>query len=176
GREISDERPSAMPQIPAAMNVPDAVPGIANPGQFWEQVGFLYQSGQDGIADPFAATGAIPAVTSSMRDMTDVRFEVPEFVADKCTGCSACWTQCPDSAIPGVVNTVEEILDAGIQRVEGNGSLDKVRQTVKHVGNAVRKILKKEKFTTFAPVLEQAWKTVSEKLEPNNEKREVLDA
>ena len=42
---------------------------------------------------------------------------VPQFVAEKCTGCSKCWVQCPDSAIPGVVNTVEEVLEAAIKTV-----------------------------------------------------------
>ena len=85
----------------------------ATRGRFWEQVCHLYKTGEDGIADPFAAISAIPAATSAIRDMTDIRFEVPEFIADKCTGCSQCWVQCPDAAIPGLVNTVEEVLDGG---------------------------------------------------------------
>ena len=46
--------------------------------------------------------------------MSAVRFNVPDFIAEKCTGCAKCWTQCPDSAIPGVVNTVEEVLEAAV--------------------------------------------------------------
>ncbi|MHC4164791.1 MAG: 2-oxoacid:acceptor oxidoreductase family protein, partial [Planctomycetota bacterium] len=101
----------AAPQIPPLLDRTGMCAGIAHTGRFWEQVGYLYSSGEDVLADPFAALSAIPAATSSIRDMTDVRFEVPKFVAEKCTGCAQCWTQCPDSAIPGVVNTVEEILE-----------------------------------------------------------------
>jgi pyruvate-ferredoxin/flavodoxin oxidoreductase len=48
--------------------------------------------------------------------MTDIRFEVPDFIPELCTGCSQCWVQCPDAAIPGVVNSVEQILDTAIAR------------------------------------------------------------
>jgi len=68
--------------------------------------------------NPFAAISAIPAATSTIRDMTNVRFEVPEFIPDKCTGCSQCWVQCPDAAIPGVVNDIPEVLEAAVRSVE----------------------------------------------------------
>jgi pyruvate-ferredoxin/flavodoxin oxidoreductase len=73
-------------------------------------------AGQDLIADPFAAISAIPAATGTVRDMTGIRFEVPDFIAEKCTGCSQCWIQCPDSAIPGLVNSVEDVIDTAIRR------------------------------------------------------------
>jgi pyruvate-ferredoxin/flavodoxin oxidoreductase len=47
--------------------------------------------------------------------MTGIRFEVPDFIAEKCTGCSQCWIQCPDSAIPGLVNSVEDVIDTAIR-------------------------------------------------------------
>ncbi|MHC4181264.1 MAG: 2-oxoacid:acceptor oxidoreductase family protein, partial [Planctomycetota bacterium] len=110
------------PQMPTELDGTGWRDGFGNPGRFWEQVAHLYKSGDEPIADPFAALSAIPAATSTIRDMTDVRFEVPEFVADKCTGCSQCWTVCPDAAIPGLVNTVEEIIDAAIITVSNGGS------------------------------------------------------
>ena len=88
-----------------------AAEGIGNPGRFWEQVCGVNAAGQDIIADPFAAISAIPAATGVVRDMTGIRFEVPQFLAEKCTGCSQCWVQCPDSAIPGLVSSVEEVID-----------------------------------------------------------------
>ena len=44
--------------------------------------------------------------------MTGIRFEVPSFVAEQCTGCAQCWTQCPDAAIPGLVSEVPGVLRA----------------------------------------------------------------
>ena len=42
----------------------------------------LYETGEEPVADPFAALSAIPAATGTFRDMTGIRFEVPEFIAE----------------------------------------------------------------------------------------------
>ncbi len=106
-----------IPLIPSAMAGAVAGKGIGNQGEFWNQVCAQYKTGNDVLADPFTAISAIPAATSTMRDMSAVRLLVPKFVPEHCTGCSKCWVQCPDSAIPGVVNTVEEILTSAIKTV-----------------------------------------------------------
>ena len=167
--------PTTGPQLPVLMSGAGWREGIGNPGRFWEQVGYLYKSGEDPIADPFAAISAIPAATSTIRDMTDVRFEVPEFVADRCTGCSQCWVVCPDAAIPGVVNTVDEVIDAAISVSSNGRSLDKVRQIKKHLANESRRIMKGVPFTTFAGVLSQAYKQVVDKLGWDAGRRRELD-
>jgi len=174
--EIQTTELGRIPQRPARLEGERAQPGMVNPGRFWEQVGFLYATGQDGIADPFAATSALPAATSTMRDMTDVRMEVPEFVAANCTGCGQCWTQCPDTAIPGVVNSVEEIFQAAIAGAPADGSRDRVRQIVKHLANESRRILRETPFTTFGDVAGAAYAAVAEKLELTPERRSALDA
>jgi pyruvate-ferredoxin/flavodoxin oxidoreductase len=107
--------------------------GIGNPGRFFEQVCSVYKAGEEPIADPFAAISAMPAVSSVIRDMTDIRFEVPDFIASKCTGCAQCWTQCPDSAIPGLVNSVEDLLETAIRSARNGRSLDRIGQVSKHL-------------------------------------------
>ncbi|MHC4342856.1 MAG: 2-oxoacid:acceptor oxidoreductase family protein, partial [Planctomycetota bacterium] len=173
--EESGTESASTPVMPTIMDGTKVKPGIGNPGRFWEQVCHLYKTGDDGIADPFAAISAIPAATSSIRDMTDVRFEVPRFVASKCTGCSQCWTQCPDSAIPGVVNSVEEVLEAAAQTAEKGQSLDRFRQIIKHVAGEARRIMSGVPFNTFPEVLSQAYKAVADKLATDPEKRIALD-
>ena len=165
----------ATPRMPAVLDGAGWRDGMGNPGRFWEQVAYLYKSGDDPIADPFAAISAIPAATSTIRDMTDVRFEVPEFIADKCTGCSQCWTVCPDAAIPGVVNTVEQVIDAAIIALSNGRSFDRMRQITKHLANESRRIMKGVPFTTYADVLSQAYKKVVEKLNWDAERRAALD-
>jgi pyruvate-ferredoxin/flavodoxin oxidoreductase len=165
----------AVPQMPGAMAVPAAQTGLAHPGRFWEQVGFLYRTGQDGIADPFAALGAMPAATSAIRDMTDVRFEVPDFIADKCTGCGQCWTQCPDAAIPGVVNRVDEVLQAAAACVAAERSVDRLRPALRPLGDEARRVLKAGPFTTFADALAEAYRKVADKLGYEAERRAALD-
>ncbi len=91
---------------------------------FWEQTGSLYLSGQgnNNIADPFLAISQIPASTGVFRDMTQIRFEHPIWHAENCTACGDCYTTCPDSAIPGLVNTISEVFNTIVTRIENNGA------------------------------------------------------
>ncbi|MEE8488642.1 MAG: 2-oxoacid:acceptor oxidoreductase family protein, partial [Gemmatimonadota bacterium] len=174
GTDEPGEHP--MPVLPKQLDVPEAQPGVGNPGRFWEQVcGFCATTGEDGIADPFAAIGAIPAATSSVRDMTNIRFEIPEFIADKCTGCSQCWVQCPDAAIPGMVNTVEEVIDAAIATASNGRSFNRLTQISGHLGRESRKIMQGIPFTTFGDVLKTAYQNVTEKLGWDVERRKAVD-
>ncbi|HWO88025.1 MAG TPA: 2-oxoacid:acceptor oxidoreductase family protein, partial [Gemmatimonadales bacterium] len=164
-----------LPVLPQAMESPLACPGVGNPGRFWEQVGFLYQIGADPIADPFAAMSAMPAASSAMRDMTHVRMEVPEFIPDRCTGCSQCWVQCPDAAIPGVVSEVEAVIEAAIASATDGRPLDRVRQIAKPLAREARRLLAGVPFTTFAAILSQAYGTVVDKMGLDPERRALLD-
>ncbi len=170
------EEAGSVPKIPAWLDRSNVREGLGHPGRFWEQVCHLYKTGCDGIADPFAAISAMPAASSSIRDMTHVRFEVPEFIPERCTGCSQCWVQCPDTAIPGVVNTVEEVLEAGIHSAATLHSFDRFRQISKHLSKEARRIMKGTPFHTFADVLSQSYANVIETLAPAPEKRAALDA
>jgi len=168
------ESPPVMPEILDGSGYRD---GIANPGRFWEQVGSLYSAGQDPIADPFTAISAMPASTSAMRDMTGLRFAVPEFVPEKCTGCGKCWTQCPDTAIPGVVNTVDELLRAAIKHVKSPDlPMNRLGQIVKHLDKEAHKILLGVPFHDIGKVLSLAYSNVIQKLAPAPARRAELDA
>jgi pyruvate-ferredoxin/flavodoxin oxidoreductase len=171
-----EDQTGAVLQMPAMLGGTNVEPGIAHGGRFWEQVCVLNKMGEDGIADPFAALSAIPAASSTIRDMTNVRFEVPEFIPDKCTGCSQCWVQCPDTAIPGVVNDVQEILEAAVRSLENGKRLDRVRQILKPLAGEARRVLKAVPFTTFADTLSTAYETVAGKLGLDPERRHALDA
>jgi len=175
--QARSQEAGAIPTMPAILDGSHVKPGLANPGRFWEQVCYLYRTGQDGIADPFAAISAIPAATSTIRDMTDVRFEVPDFIPANCTGCAQCWTQCPDAAIPGVVSDIDAVINAAVAAVGAEGrSLDRFRQIVKPLANESRRILKTVPFTTFADTLSQAYQNVWPKLNLDPERRAALDA
>lgn len=52
--------------------------------RFWEQTGQFYKTGKgnDIIADPFVGVSLIPAATGVFRDMTNIRFEHPQWVAE----------------------------------------------------------------------------------------------
>lgn len=158
------EEQGKVPQMPMLLDSPNAEQGPGNPGRFWEQVCSLCQMGQDGIADPFAAISAIPAATGAVRDMSGVRLEVPEFIAPNCTGCGQCWTQCPDSAIPGLVNSVEDVLTAAIDASVNGLRMERIRPLVKHWAREARKIIDQNPMTPLADVWAQSYRAVIDKL------------
>ena len=112
------------PTLPVMLKQqPEGDGGLSDIHRFWEQTGSFYMKGQgsDNLVDPFMGLSVIPAVTGVFRDMTGVRFEHPEWHAEKCTACGECYTQCPDSAIPGLVSTTTDILNTAIQKIEIGG-------------------------------------------------------
>jgi pyruvate-ferredoxin/flavodoxin oxidoreductase len=112
------------PSLPVMLkSMPEGDGGIADVHRFWEQTGSFYMKGQgsDNLVDPFIGMSVIPAVTGVYRDMTGVRFEHPEWNAENCTACGECFTQCPDSAIPGLVSTTTDVLNTAIQKIEIGG-------------------------------------------------------
>ncbi|HSH74070.1 MAG TPA: 4Fe-4S binding protein, partial [Longimicrobiales bacterium] len=166
---------AAVRRIPSLMDAPDAEEGWANPGRFFEQVCAVCAIGQDTIADPYAAVSAMPAASSSIRDMTGIRFEVPDFVAERCTGCSQCWVQCPDAAIPGLVTSVEDVFDTAVRHATNGRPLDHVRQVTKHLARESRKILKGVPFHTFGDVASTAFSNVVDKLGWDPDRRARLE-
>jgi pyruvate-ferredoxin/flavodoxin oxidoreductase len=74
----------------------------------------------------------MPAGSAMFRDMTGIRFQHPEWIAESCTACGKCYTVCPDTAIPGLVNEVGQILDTAVARVRKNGD------SVQHLPKAAR--------------------------------------
>lgn len=167
--------PGLVPHIPATLNLLDAEPGIGNPGRFWEQVCSLCAIGQDGIADPFAAISAIPAATGVVRDMSGVRMEIPSFVAANCTGCAQCWTQCPDAAIPGLVNSAEEVLNAVIGNTDNGDRLERLRPVTKPWGKEVQKLLVLEPSLAVPEAFARAYQVVADKMPWNAERRAATD-
>src|SRR5215831_20684753 len=59
-------------------------------------------------ADLSVARSLIPAGTATLRDFSYIAPEIPEYIADNCTGCMDCVTECPDTAILGKVLSEKE--------------------------------------------------------------------
>ncbi|HSC58188.1 MAG TPA: 2-oxoacid:acceptor oxidoreductase family protein, partial [Gemmatimonadales bacterium] len=174
GEVAGTDTVATVPHIPAALDVVDAAPGIANPGRFWEQVCTLCALGQDGIADPFAAISAIPAATGTVRDMSGVRMEVPQFVAANCTGCAQCWTQCPDAAIPGLVNAPDEVLAALVGAL-ADAAFDPLRPLLKPWGRETQRLLAREPTLAVPDAFAKAYVTVADKMGWDAERRAATD-
>jgi len=134
--------------------------GIADRQRFFDQVYDLYRHGQEPIADPFAALSAIPAATGTFRDMTDIRFEVPEWNPQNCTGCGNCWTQCPDSAIPGLVIEFEKLLETAIRHAGADQPLTELPELVEALAAESRSLIDSVPDAVYADVLALAYKNV----------------
>jgi pyruvate-ferredoxin/flavodoxin oxidoreductase len=119
--------------------LPEAGGSISDVHRFWEQTGSFYASGQgeENLADPYIALSLMPASTGVFRDMTKIRFDYPQYVPENCTACGDCYSVCPDSAIPGLVNDIAEVFASAITRIERQG------QPTMHLRRAVRDVEKK---------------------------------
>lgn len=150
---------------------------IANIHRFWNQTGNLYSNGNSPknlTADPFIALGVIPAASGIFGDMTANRVQHPSWIPESCTACGNCYSACPDSAISGLINTVSEVFETNIKRIEKSG------HSVKHLRRAVRTVEKKYHAlsadksigTTLDPIFAKAiGDTIKEYAEP--ERQEV---
>jgi pyruvate-ferredoxin/flavodoxin oxidoreductase len=112
------------PRLPVMVKpLPQSKAPMTDIHRFWEQTGSFYARGMgnDNLADPFIGLGVMPPSSALFRDMTGIRFEHPEWVPENCTACGNCYTVCPDTAIPGLVNEVGQVLDTVVSRVRKNG-------------------------------------------------------
>lgn len=150
-KSVADGATAAARKAPA---VPLALKGMAESRaalsdihRFWSHTGNLYIAGKanDILADPFTGLSLMPAASGVFRDMTQIRFEYPHWLPEHCTACGDCYTVCPDSAIPGLVNTVGEVLDTAVRRIETAG------KPTRHLRRANRTLEKKLR-TAIEPI------------------------
>ncbi|MCR9017499.1 2-oxoacid:acceptor oxidoreductase family protein [Aquiflexum gelatinilyticum] len=142
GLQTEKSNGQLIPVIPTMLkDAPKSQSNLTDIHRFWEQTGSFYQSGRgnDNLTDPFIGLSVIPAATSVFRDMTGIRFEHPEWVADNCTACGNCYTICPDTAIPGLVSELSDVLDTVLKRVKRNhDKLEFLPKTVKQIEPKIR--------------------------------------
>jgi pyruvate-ferredoxin/flavodoxin oxidoreductase len=135
---VSDKQLSqALKEIPIPIMVklqPKSQAPATDIHRFWEQTGNFYLRGManDNLTDPFIGLSLMPAVSALFRDMTGIRFQHPHWIAENCTGCGDCYTVCPDTACPGLVNDIGQVLDTITSRVKQQHS------DVKHLPKASR--------------------------------------
>lgn len=121
GAQTEKSNGHATPPIPSMLkDSPVSASKLSDIHRFWEQTGNFYQTGQgnDNLTDPFIGLSVMPAASSLFRDMTGIRFEHPEWIANNCTACGNCYTVCPDTAIPGLVSELSDVLDTILKRVK----------------------------------------------------------
>ncbi len=149
------------PELPAMVKrLPQGRQAATDIHRFWAQTGNFYQRGQgnQNLADPFISLGTIPAATAMFRDMTGIRFQHPEYIPENCTACGKCYTVCPDSAIPGLVNEVSQVLDTALSRLQKAGEkLDYLPRAVRMLEPNLRGLLQQASDTdSIMPLVHEA--------------------
>ncbi len=112
--------------------------------RFWDQVGVLYRRGDEArlTPDPYLATGAVPALAGSLRQVDRGRSVLPAFEPALCTGCGECWSACPDGAIAPVVLGAGQLLDQAMARARRAGkSVDALRMAASKIAAGVNQEL-----------------------------------
>lgn len=149
--EITDKVPGAgsaeksngeaLPIPTMLKSIPKSESNLSDIHRFWEQTGNFYAQGMgnDNLTDPFIGLSVMPAVTSLFRDMTGIRFEHPEWIPNNCTACGDCYTACPDTAIPGLVSDLSDVLDTVVKRVKKNhGKVEFLPKAVRQMEGKIR--------------------------------------
>jgi pyruvate-ferredoxin/flavodoxin oxidoreductase len=132
------------PGLPVMLKaLPEGDGGITDVHRFWEQTGVFYATGRgsDNLVDPQMALSLMPASTGVYRDMTQIRFDYPKYIPENCTACGNCFAVCPDSAIPGLVNSVSDIFAMAIARVERGLPTQHLRRETRNVEKRLRELI-----------------------------------
>ena len=156
------------PMMPTrARTLPASSTPVTDIHRYWEETGSLYASGlgNDNLADPFTALSAMPASTSLFRDMTGIRAAHPQWVAENCTACGKCWTVCPDTALPALVNDLSQVLDTAVAQIRKAGN------EVTQLQGAVRALE-----TRLRPMLTEAGESASVRALMTRAMNELVEA
>jgi pyruvate-ferredoxin/flavodoxin oxidoreductase len=169
-------------QLPVPLMVkrePESSSAASDIHRFWAQTGSMYAegAGESVPADPFMSMSLMPAVSSHFRDMTSIRFEHPEFIAENCTGCGDCYTVCPDTAIPGLVNETGQVLDTVVKRLKKHGKkTEQLPRAVRKMEIQLRKLFAEaEETDSVAAMIEEAIEsTISAADLPDDDKQQLM--
>ncbi|MDQ1348125.1 MAG: pyruvate-ferredoxin/flavodoxin oxidoreductase [Acidobacteriota bacterium] len=119
----SARQPAAMPpHLPVASADGGA---LGDAARFWDQIGLPIGEGavEELLPDPTLALAAVPARCSPVgaSHLGEGLRGRPAFLPEECTGCAACWTLCPHSAIEVNAQPIVALLEAGITAVGRTG-------------------------------------------------------
>jgi len=114
--------------------------GFLDRGYYEEMMAAPFREGTIAEAPVLPGTGLfMPAGTAAWKDKGMFRRDVPQFVADLCTGCMECTLVCPDAAIPNTVHDIHDLLLTGIKQLDlAEKQVDELKAQVYPLSEAVR--------------------------------------
>ncbi|MCB0518993.1 MAG: 4Fe-4S binding protein [Lewinellaceae bacterium] len=152
-------------------------PPYSRLSRFYQDTAYFFKSGeaQELVADPFQALPVMPATTAGLSGMDARRTELPVFSPEKCTGCGACFVQCPHSAIPPVALGFESLLRGGMDIAGRKGlSVSALTPLVKNLGKVSAQTARQSEIpvTKVADFLPFAFEKLTTQLNLSGEKLE----
>ncbi len=106
-----------------------------------------FRDGSVAEAPVIPGTGLfMPAGSAAWKDKGLFRLHVPEFDADKCTGCMECSLVCPDAAIPNTVHEIHDLLLTAIKHLDiAEAQREAMRGMVFGLSETVRESYRQQK-------------------------------
>ncbi|MEZ4220162.1 MAG: 4Fe-4S binding protein [Polyangiaceae bacterium] len=157
--------------------------GYDNLPRFWSEFAAprRAQGGADAAPDPFVSLAAVPPSTSGLFEVAVHRNRIPDIMIDRCTGCGACWTACPDAAIMPALISVEALLGAAADQAQEPGAprsaaADKLRRAFKQLSSKTNMTLAKTSARFLdAQVLREGYAWLVEQLKVADTERPDYD-
>lgn len=93
--------------------------GFLDRDYYEEVIAGRFKDGTIAEAPVLPGTGFfMPPGSASLKDKGLFRLNVPEFVANLCTGCMECALVCPDAALPNTVHEIHDLLLTAIKTLD----------------------------------------------------------
>lgn len=164
----NEEVPMAVRHLGQSGSTYDSLP------RFWDQIGVLYRNGETAelTPDPYLATGTIPPLSSTFRNLTSARETLPTFEPSTCTGCGKCWSRCPDSAIGSVVLSPASLIEAGIRLADA----EPLRIAASKLAAGLHSLGRDPEiaYTTAGEFIQKTFDNLKDKLPLNEERKQAV--
>jgi pyruvate-ferredoxin/flavodoxin oxidoreductase len=128
-------------------NRPTASANFLDAEYFDDIVAQPFRDGTISEAPVMPGTGLfMPSGSAAFKDKGLFRRDVPEFIADLCTGCMECALICPDAAIPNTVHDIHALLETAIRQLDiAEAQREALRGQVHALSEAVRELYRQDK-------------------------------
>lgn len=119
------KRPEEEPETPWTVRAVRQIDGtLFDPVRHWETAGYLHEINRSDqfLTDPHVATGMVPPRATKSETSGLHRTRIPQLLAENCTACGACWTNCPASALPPAIHDITTLFETALKQCQEDGT------------------------------------------------------